>query len=238
MSDTNETTTTTTETTSQEGGAGGSTNQQQTGNGQQAGGAAGGEKTFTQDQVNAIVADRLARERQQRGQQRTETTTKGTEGKLTLEQVAQRQEQQTMENTFLRAVSRAGLQLSERQERILLNQFHSDKPERPGEWLTEVAADFGLGKATAQTIAASSTATNTQTDEKKTAAAAAAASSTEPNKVNHLNSGALIDVSKLTRAEVDQLGPAGVRQQLERVISAGQERDGRPPIPAVLRKKG
>ena len=56
--------------------------------------------------------------------------------------------------------------------------------------------------------------------------------------MNQLDSGALIDVSKLSPAELDQLGPQGTRKHLERVIAAGQERDGRPPVPAVLRKKG
>lgn len=249
MSDTNETTTTTNETTtSQEGGGAGgtTTQQQQTGNGQQAGAGAGnGERTFTQAEVNAIIADRVARVKQQ-GQQRTETTTKTSEGKLTVEQLAQRMDQKDAELAFHRAVTRAGLQLSERQERVLLTQFHSDKPERPGEWLTEVAADFGLGKGTSASSgssAASSTATTT-TDEKKTgtgsgaAGAAGSTSTAAGNRVNQLDSGALIDVSKLSPAELDQLGPQGTRKHLERVIAAGQERDGRPPVPAVLRKKG
>jgi hypothetical protein len=223
--DANETTTTTEATTTSTEGAAGAAGTQQ-GTTQQ--GQATTERTFSQAELERIVGERLARDRGQRG--KSETTTKQSDRKVTPDDRLDRIE---TEGAFYRGLARLDVKLSEDQEADLLDLFRVHKPERPGEWLAERATRFGLTRKDTTQTAASSTTSATDTATKTTAAAAA--TTTVPNRVNPIDTGALIDVSKLTDAERLQLGPAGIRQRLEQVITAGQSRDGRPPVPAVLR---
>jgi hypothetical protein len=64
-----------------------------------------------------------------------------------------------------------------------------------------------------------------------------AASSTAPGAGDPLDSGEIIDVSKLTDAQRQKLGPEGIRKLLDRSSEVGEARSGRPPTPAVLRRK-
>jgi hypothetical protein len=198
------------------------------------------EKKFSQKDVDRIVGDRIARERQARGQTES-TNTKTTERKPTTE--AERMDRIEQDNAFYRGLARTGAKLDEGVETDLLDLFRVHKPERPGEWITERVSRFGLDRAATQaattttntTSAATTAATAQATDATKTASTAA--STTAPSKVGRIDSGQLIDVSTLTGDELVQLGTQGVREHLERVINAGQARDGRPPVPAVLRPK-
>lgn len=64
-----------------------------------------------------------------------------------------------------------------------------------------------------------------------------AASPTAPGTVDAIDSGEIIDVSKLTDEQILKLGPDGIRREVERAVDSGRARSGRPPIPAVLRQK-
>jgi hypothetical protein len=243
--------TATTDTTSTEGAGTNTTTQQtqtqQTGQGAGGGAAGGGERTFKQAEVDRIVEDRLARDRQARA--RTETTTTKTPERKPAGTEAERLDRIEQDNAFYRGLARLDTKLTEDQEADLLDLFRIHKPERPGDWLTERAARFGLGRRETTTTSTQTAANNANATTQSTTAAggttpnaetkttAPPGSTTVPNKVNRLESGQLVDVSTLTDEERLQLGPQGMRQQLERVINAGQARDGRPPVPAVLRKK-
>jgi hypothetical protein len=114
---------------------------------------------------------------------------------------------------FDRGVARASVALSEGQEEMLRAAYLAENPSiPPGEWITAKATALGIGKPIA-------------------------AAGTAPNRVGRIDSGQFIDVSTLTPEEVGKLGPHGVREQLERVVTAGQARDGRPFLPAVLREQ-
>lgn len=59
-----------------------------------------------------------------------------------------------------------------------------------------------------------------------------AASTTAPTIANPHANGALVDVSRMTAAELSALGPQGVAKAIAAVMESGRARDGRPQVPS------
>lgn len=210
--------------------------------------APAGERTFTQADLDRIVADRLARDRAARGGVTPSAPpappAAQDRGGLTL---AQRQDLLEQQTTFYRELLRIGVKLTEEQEADVFQLFRNAKPERPGEWMTRKVAAFGLGAQPQPTAASPVTAASTTPPAAPAAAgtpsapaagtAPAAASGAAPNGVDQLAPGGLIDVSKLNSAQIAALGPKGIREAVEGVLASGQGRDGRPALPAALRNR-
>lgn len=209
------------------------------------GAAPGAERTFTQRELDAILQDRLARDRQSRGgneapanrpaEQRS-TATPPTE--------AQRLDRIEAENALYRAASRSGVALSEAQEIDLLDLYRVQRPEQPGAWFDAKVAAFNLKPPAAatnttvtNTAATNATQQQTQATQQQTAPAAGAASTTVPGAVNPLATGSLIDVSRLGREDIKRMGAKGVATAVAAVLEHGRGTDGRPPLPAALQRK-
>jgi hypothetical protein len=72
------------------------------------------------------------------------------------------------------------------------------------------------------------------TDPAKTGAAAPTAPS---GPVNPMTSGGMVDIFNLSAEQIDQLGPAGLREHHEKNLAVGSQRAGAPPRPRVLQKR-
>lgn len=118
-----------------------------------------GRKTFDQEQVNRIVADRLAedrtrREREQQQQAPRDSTKKpkSTDDGDTVAELRAKLDQMDLRNAFDKRAAK--FDLSESMEGRLFKLFAADKPSDPAAWWADAIKDFGLK---------SSTATNNQT---------------------------------------------------------------------------
>lgn len=125
--------------------------------------------------------------------------------------------------------------------------FKAENPADVHGWARAYATDMGWKERAAPSAAASVTTTITPPAAvapgqpappgSATPPPPIAASDTAPGAGDPLNSGELIDVSKLTDEQRRKLGPDGIRRLLERSEEVGSGREGRPPTPAVLRRK-
>jgi hypothetical protein len=66
----------------------------------------------------------------------------------------------------------------------------------------------------------------------------AAPASSAGSRVDPITSGAIVDIWKLSPAQLDQLGPSGVRREYERHLAEGARRSGAPRVPQHPRAKG
>lgn len=198
------------------------------------------ERRFTQTDVDRIVQERIARERDKGARQSSAPAAANGSG-LTM---AQRLDLLESENTFYRGVQGAGVTLTGEQSSDLLQLYRAQaqKPDDVAGWIARKAETFGIG-AKPQLTAATPAPTSTTTPAAPAAAPApqspapaAAAAGATPNGTTFAP-GAIVDVSKLSSAERAQLGPAGIRAALEATIAAGQGRDGRPALPGALRTR-
>ena len=143
------------------------------------------------------------------------------------------------ERMFGRALGR--FDLDDRAVTVVERDYARDKPADPVAWLNERADAFQwrrLGESpTPPHNAPPSPAALAAPAPADPAKPAPSGAPSAPSKVIRIDSGQLIDVSSLTGDEITQLGTAGIREHLEKVIAAGQARDGRPALPQVLRKK-
>lgn len=125
--------------------------------------------------------------------------------------------------------------------------FKAENPADVNAWARAYATDMGWKERAAPSAAtgtpnpttAAGTAPATVTTNPAANAGAGgqkpfAASDTAPGG-GTLTPGELIDVTKLTDEQRLQLGPEGIRAALDRAAEAGNQRDGRPRIPSVLR---
>ena len=187
-------------------------------------------RTFTQDEVNRIISDRISRDRQSRGNEPAparQAEQRAPAPSSDADRIA-RLEQSIADQGFYRAAARAGTALDDDTERDLLDLYRVHKPENPGEWFAVRAARLG-----ARTV----TTPNTINQPAAFVPAAppapqGAASTTAPTIANPHATGALVDVSRMSAAELSALGPQGVAKAIAAVLESGRARDGRPQIPA------
>ncbi len=188
---------------------------------------AGGPATFTQEQVNAIVADRVARVKSAApAAAPAPAPTAAPAGKVTLESL-----QAELHETRLRATfdkSAAKLNLAEEDADDLFENWRNKPADTRSGWLEAKAKR--LMPATT-TTPASTTTTNAVTNETRPAVAP-----NTPGRVNPVTSGGLVDIWNLSPDELSNLGPAGLRTEFEKLTNAANRLAGAPPRPKVTQR--
>jgi len=181
---------------------------------------------LTQEQVDEIVERRLAedRSRRKREQPAPAPAPKGdaSSSPLTEDAVLSLM---ARERAF--TLTTAGYQVSPQQLTRMEAAFRAEKPADAASWTQSYIADMGFQKVNMQ--------------QQPTATAAPAATSPEAAKpaaapaapVPHAlpTSGGLTDIWNLTPTQLDQLGPAGVRSELQKHWEHGQRINGAPQRP-------
>jgi hypothetical protein len=178
-------------------------------------------KTFTQEEVNRIAANARAEGRAEKqapaAKPAPESSTKTDVNVLA--------ELQEMKQRLAFEKRTAKLELDDKKSDALFKVFQASSPEGFEEVLSMVATK------SPQPI---TTPNGSTVDPAKTGAAAPTAPS---GPVNPMQSGGLVDIFNLTAAQIDQLGPAGLREHYEKNLAVGQQRAGAPPRPRVLQRK-
>ncbi len=181
-------------------------------------------KTFTQEQVNAFVQQRLSEDRSRRpaAVAPQEPVEKATKADL----------QSQIEEMKLRGAfdKRAGkFDLDDKASDRLFNLFKAERPEDPTAWFSETAAQFGLKGHNVNT--------NAPTPGATAAPAPPASAPSAPAKVDPMTSSGLVDNFNLSPQQFDQLGPAGLRTHFEKILSVGHQMQGAPRQPQMTPRK-
>lgn len=194
------------------------------------------ERMIPESEVNRIVQDRLARDRQSRGG--TEAPARPAEHRPAPAQTeAQRLDRIEAENALFRAASRAGVNLSEAQEIDLLDLYRTQRPEQPGVWFDLKVAAFNLKPPALPALPAAPATTTNPAAPAAPAAPQGAVASTAPGPVAGAATGALLDVTRMSKAELDALGPDGVVKAMKAVLDAGRSASGRPALPSLANRR-
>jgi hypothetical protein len=184
-----------------------------------------GPKTFTQDQLNAIVGQRLADDRARRSakpEPKPAPAAPATNSDLT----AQIEELQ-MRNAFDRRVAK--LDVPDTTAETMFKLYKVDRPADPVVWFDEMAKAFSL-----KTPSANQPMNNTNGTAPIPAAASAPAA---PNKVDPLTSAGLVDIWNLSPQQLDAMGPQGLREHFEKALQIGHQMSGAPPKPKPGQRK-
>ncbi len=185
-------------------------------------------KTFSQEQVNAIVQQRLAADRATRSkpepvkQEPIKQADKPADSDLRAEL-----DEMKLRNAFDKRIGK--FDVSDQTAERLFKLYKVENPEDPAAWIGETAKEFGL-KSPAQpfTQAQVATATIAPTPAPQTAAAPNA-----PVRVDGITNAGIPDLFQLTPAAMDQMGPAGMRAIFEQATSLGRQLSGAPNRPKL-----
>lgn len=181
-------------------------------------------RTFTQEEVNRLTAK--AREE---GRQRAAKAPTGNDAggeSLSLKEIQDRLAESELRRGFDRRAMKLGIDDDAADD--LFDLYKAQKPQDPQAWFDAKASRFGL-KANVSTNP-----TNPQSNAPAQAAPAAAPSA--PSKVDQITSGGVVDYWNISSAQLEQLGPAGVRDLHEKALSVGRQLSGAPPRPSTTRK--
>jgi len=179
---------------------------------------------FSQEQVNAIVQQRLAEDRNRRPKAPDSPPAKASKPDLEAQV-----ERLTLRNAFDKRAAK--FDLTDSASDRLFRLYETEKPEDPTAWFTETASQFGL-KGPNMTAPPSST-----TGDPATAVTPPASAPNAPVKVDPMTSGGLVDIFNLSAAQLQQLGPRGLRTHFEKALEVGNQLSGAPPRPqASIRK--
>lgn len=185
-------------------------------------------RTFTQEELNRYVGE--AREQGRRSATNAAPAARPAEQRPATE--ASRLDALEARYALQRAANLEGVRLTDEQEADMLTLYTVQRPEQPGEWFGRKVAAFNLKPAAppphVNTGAPAFVAPPVPP---------AAASTTAPGAPAIASQGALIDVSRLSRDQVNAMTPAALAAAVGAVLQAGQGSDGRPQIPAALRRK-
>jgi hypothetical protein len=106
--------------------------------------------------------------------------------------------------------------------------FAAERPSDPSAWVGNWLDDVGLQKTVTPDP-------NPKPDGKPDPKPPAAAP-TSPGAVNPLLSGEDVDVTKLTGKQLEELGPAKVRELFDKQRAKARAAGGEPPLPRALRQ--
>jgi hypothetical protein len=179
--------------------------------------------SFNQEDVNRIVASRLAEDRARRPAQAPAVKPAPTNDAKTTD-VDVRAELQEMKQRLSFEKRTRTFELDDKKSEALFKVYQANP-----DGFEEAVSVFGLKSP--QPIA---TPNGSTTDPAKTGAAAPTAPS---GPVNPMNSGGMVDIFNLSAEQIDQLGPAGLREHHEKNLAVGSQRAGAPPRPRVLQKR-
>jgi len=179
--------------------------------------------TFNQEDVNRIVAKRLEEDRARRPA--AAPAAKPAPDNAKTPEVNVVAELQELKQRLAFEKRTRGYDLDDKKSEALFKVYQANP-----EGFEEAVTVFGI--KTPQPIA--STTNGNTVDPAKTGAAAPVA---PVGSVNPMTSGGMIDIFNLSAEQLDQLGPAGLREAYEKNIAIGNQRAGAPPRPRVLQRK-
>ena len=131
--------------------------------------------------------------------------------------------------TFVRAVTSAGL--NEGQQRLMERAMQAENPQDVATWCKEYIETMGLGKPTEPTVTTTTNSPNNPAP--ATTPQTPPAAPTAPTTTALPTSSGLVDYFSLSIDQINQLGPAGLRDLHERALRVGQQLAGAPPRPKV-----
>jgi hypothetical protein len=182
----------------------------------------GGKVTFTpeqQEQVDRIVAERVARVKQPVAAAKTADQDTPSEA-LSLKSL-----KAELEETKLRAAfdkRAAKLSLPDEDHDDLFENWKNKQPDAREAWLEQKAKRF---MTTTKTDPAATTTASAVTEPKPASAPNA------PGRVDPLTAGGQVNIFNLTDSEINQLGPQGLRKHFETLLEAGNRANGAPQRP-------
>ncbi len=185
-------------------------------------------KTFTQDQVNAFVQQRLAADRATRSkveplkQEPTKAAPVAADSDVRAEL-----EEMKLRNAFDKRMAK--LDAPDATAERLFKLYRIENPEDPAAWFDVTAKEFGL-KPPQITPPVSATAA---TSNVAPTAAPTAAAPNAPARVDGTTNAGLVDLFSLTPAQIDQFGPSGLRKHFEEATSIGRQLSGAPTRPKL-----
>lgn len=191
-------------------------------------------KTFTQEQVNAFVAQRLSEDRARRAPKAEPTPqpkpeTKAESKSEASDEIAARIAALEEQNHRLAFNARiAKFDLPESKASKLYTLYKATKPADDAAWINETIEEFGMKQpqpVTAPTPVAAPS---------QPPASAPQAPSGSVNPVTH---GGIVDLFNLTPAQLAQLGPPGVRAALDQIRTHHAQSSGLARLPRVPERK-
>lgn len=184
-------------------------------------------RAFTQDQVNAIVQDRLAKDRAIRPAAQPAKPADRPADKSTDSDLRAELEEMKLRNAFDKRAAK--FDISDSASERLFKLYKAERPEDTSAWFDVTATEFGLKAPTVSNPNPGANSANTAPaiDPVKPPAAAPVA----PTKVDPITSAGVVDIFNLSDAQVSQLGPAGLRAEYEKILKVGQQQMGAPPRP-------
>ncbi len=180
-------------------------------------------RTFTQEQLNTIVGQRIAEDRVRRPakQEPAKAEKPAAESDLRAEL-----EEMKLRNAFDKRVAK--LDLKPEADEDLFTLYKAQRPQDPDAWVKSKIESLGLKAATMPTPNSTTT---------PAATTGAAASTTQPAKVDPVTSGGIPDLWNMTSEQLTLLGPQGIREIHERALAVGTRMTGAPPLPKVMQRK-
>lgn len=195
---------------------------------------AAGERMFTQAEVNAIVGDRLARQRAEQQPQAPRAPAAAPEPAKPTDVAA---ELAQMKQRALFADHAADYSIPRDRRQDMYDLFAAQSPADPAAWFAQKAPIFGTSTPAQPAATTTSSSITAPPASPPAPPAPPPAAPSAPAKVDHLASGGLVDIFKLTPAEIDSLGPTGIRELHERALTAAKQQSGAPPLPRQVQSK-
>ncbi len=187
--------------------------------------------TLTQEQLDGIVQDRLARDRQARGGQQTPApTAQPATAAPDPESMTPKQMREAFANLnaqiqFRDLADELGIAREIRGDLFDLSQVQ--KPQDLRAWMETKAKSYG-GKA-AQPVS--------QTSPQEPATPPAAAPSA-PSRVDPVDQNGLVNIFALTDQQLAAMAPAKVREHFDKILDHARSQSGAPSVPRHSNRKG
>lgn len=193
-------------------------------------------RTFTQEELDGIVQKRLAEDRARRERAATpQSAPKATpvQAQPAAEPLTEDAVLSLMarERAFTHATS--GHQMTPQQFARMEAAYRAEKPGDVADWSTKYIADMGFAKVGMPTQQQPSTPAPAATPAPSEPAKPPPTAPTAPVPHALPTSGGLVDIWNLTPAQLDQLGPYGVKAEFEKHKEAGARQMGAPPVPKL-----
>ncbi len=183
-------------------------------------------RMFSLDEVNRIVADRLARTKADKQQeQRAEPKVSKKEIKSDVEQLREELARDRARVAFERVALKSGV--ADEAVDDLFALYDVQKPSDPKQWLEEKTKLLGI----------KSTATPTATPVAQVPAVPPAVAERAPSKVDPITSNGLVNVFSMTPGQIDQMGHVQFREHFEKILEYAKSQSGAPPKPRVTPRK-
>jgi hypothetical protein len=189
--------------------------------------AAANVKTFTQADMDRIASKsrdegrKAALKEKEQPKQETSPDVAG-DKPLTMKDLRAELDTLKQRSDFDRRATKAGVEVDDLDDLFTLSQKH--KPDDLDAWIG-TKTKFLTGKGTMNN---NNTGDPTVTVESTKPGAIAPKA---PQKVDNIAANGMVDIFALTSEQIDQLGPAGLREKLEQVTAAAAARSGAPPLP-------